>query len=108
MGWSSAECGIQAFLDVPTELGGDAFEFEIHPGAPGFHVAPGDLGIELPPHHGREHVEGGVGAHQQMAAVPVDRGRYRSADRREVAVGTWRRAPSRLKVSVTRPSRRPR
>ena len=77
---------VEATLHLAPELHGDPVEFEVHPGDPRFHVAAGHLGAEVAPDHRRQHVQGGVGAHQQVATVPVDGRRHLGPGRRRRTV----------------------
>src|SRR5690606_2410272 len=63
---------VQAPFDLLAELGRDGVEFEVHPRHPFLHVSPGDLGPEVAPHDSRKGMEGGVGAHDVVAPLPVD------------------------------------
>src|SRR5690606_9601211 len=61
----------------------DRVEFEVHPSFACLYVAAGDLCSEVPPHHSGQGVQGGVGAHDLVPAVPVDDSLDRCAGIRE-------------------------
>ena len=63
-------------------------QVEVHPGLARLHVAAGDQRAEVAEHDAAQHVQPGVGAHQQAAPVVLDRAGDRGADRRDrVALG---------------------
>ena len=63
--------GVDQLFDALGEVGGHAFELKVHAGAEGVHVAAGYLGAVVAPDDSTEDVEGGMGPHQLIAAVPV-------------------------------------
>ena len=78
-------------LDRVDQVARHRFELEVHPAGAGFHVAAGDLGAVIAPHHAAQRVERGVRAHQRQPAGPVEvdpdgvaDGRWFAADRLEL------------------------
>ena len=66
------QLGVHELLDPWRRSPGQRVELEVHPGRQRLHVPAGDRRAPLVPDHAAQHVQGGVGAHQRVAAVPVD------------------------------------
>jgi hypothetical protein len=63
---------VDARLDLPHELTGEAFELEVHPPAQRLHARAGHLRLVVAPDDRREDVQRRVRPHEGMPAVPVD------------------------------------
>ena len=66
------ELGVHQLLDSRPEALGQRVELEVHAGGERLHVPAGHRHPPLVPDHAAQHVQRGVGAHQAVAAVPVD------------------------------------
>ena len=65
---------VHGCLDARDQLAGERFELEVEPALAGLHVPAGDERPMVAPHDAAERVQRGVGAHQQVATLPVDLG----------------------------------
>ena len=89
-------------LHPGAEALGGGVELEVHAGAQGLHVAAGHRHPPLVPDDTAQDVEGGVGAHEPVAPVPVDLGRHLGARRGHVAVSFIPRAEAVLDEALIR------
>ena len=80
------ELGVDQLLDPRPEPLGQRVELEVHPGRQRLHVPAGDRHPPLVPDHAAEDVQRRVGAHEGVAAIPVDRAVHVVADRRQRVV----------------------
>ena len=69
------DLGVDQLLQPRLEVGRHLGQVEVHPGLARLHVAAGDQRAEVAEHHAAQHVQAGVGAHEQRAAVVLDRAR---------------------------------
>ena len=72
IGRSAASSALTSSSTRGAEALGQRIELEVHAGRQRLHVAAGDRHAPLVPDHAAQHVQRGVGAHQGVAAVPVD------------------------------------
>ena len=79
--------GIDAGFYFAGEFGGHIFQLKVHAGGAGTHIAPGDQGAVVAPDDAAEDVQSGVGAHQQVAPLPVDDAVEGGADGRGFGAG---------------------
>src|SRR5690606_24542990 len=77
------ELGVETTFHFLAEIDAAGAELEVHPGLAGVHVSAGDLRPEVPPHHTRERMQGGVRAHDLVAPIPVDDALHGSAGVRQ-------------------------
>ena len=83
---------------------GQRVELEVHAGRQRLHVPAGHRHPPLVPDHAAQHVQRGVGAHQRVAAVPVDLAVHGVADagqRPVAAEGVPHEIATSLRTSVT-------
>src|SRR5918992_1830223 len=73
--------GVDLFLYLLSKLGAHLLQLEVHAGGAGLHIAAGHFCAVVAPDHAAQNVQGGVGAHQQVTAFPVNAPGYSSSDR---------------------------
>ena len=71
-----SQLDVDQLLDQWTEPLGQGVELEVHPGRQRLHVPARDRHAPPVPDHATQDVEGGMGAHEGVATLPVDLPRY--------------------------------
>ena len=63
---------IETPLHLEAKLNRHSVQLKVHPCLARLHIPSGDLGAEVSEDHSRKGVQGGMGLHRQVPAIPID------------------------------------